>query len=214
MKGQHVSTDTTTPAPGTQLTAVGALIDTRVRALQEGMLANRSAAVAALARLRRGAGKPVGTVSDILEHTMAAEFAPRGCGDEPTPAETAAHLALTLYATHQQAQSQRMHHRGHGVGRSIRRLLPDERAEQIHPVQRRFQALGASQDVNELARHLRGMVQLLRAKAIPLDYGLLADELLAWQRPGGPSRIRLRWGRDFYRTTPATSPQPADSPAR
>jgi CRISPR system Cascade subunit CasB len=213
VKGQNVASDTTTPGPWAQLTAIGALIDDRVRTLQEGTLANRSTAVAALARLRRGTGKPVGTVGDILEYTMAAQFAPPGCGDDPTAAETAAHIALTLYATHQQAQSHRMHQRGYGVGRSIRRLL-DLRAEQTHPIQRRFQALGAAQDVDELARHLRGMVQLLRSGGVPLDYGLLADELLTWQRRGGPSRIRLRWGRDFYRTAPAARQQPADSPAR
>ena len=51
--------------------------------------------------------------------------------------------------------------------------------------------------------HLRGVVQLLRGQSIPLDYALLADELALWQRRGGASIVRLRWGRAFYRA-PAT----------
>jgi CRISPR system Cascade subunit CasB len=53
------------------------------------------------------------------------------------------------------------------------------------------------------------MVQLLRAQQVPLDYGLLADQLVRWQQPGGAATIRLQWGREFYRTPAAdTTPEP------
>ncbi|GAA2689087.1 MULTISPECIES: type I-E CRISPR-associated protein Cse2/CasB [Actinosynnema] len=188
------------------LTPVGAEVDARIKPLQEGALANRSAAVAGLARLRRGAGKPAGSVNEILQHTVSEKFAGPGAGDLATPGEVAAHVALTLYAVHQQSQRKRMHRRGWGLGHSVRMLHPQEFEANPPPVLRRFQALGTSQSTDELVHHLRGVVQLLRGQTIPLDYALLADELVLWQRPGGASTLRLRWGRAFYRTPRTTSP--------
>ncbi|MEV8442117.1 type I-E CRISPR-associated protein Cse2/CasB [Actinosynnema sp. NPDC051121] len=183
------------------LTDIGTEVHARIQPLQEGVLADRSAAVAALARLRRGVGKRAGSVNEILQYTVSEKFAGPTAGDGPTPAETAAHVALTLYATHQQSQRKRMHQRGFGLGGAVRMLHPEEFDTTVPPVLRRFQALGTAQSLDELAHHLRGMVQLLRGRDIPLDYALLADELVLWQRRGGASTVRLRWGREFYRTT-------------
>lgn len=179
---------------------VKSIVDKKVRRLQNGYLANRSAEVAALARLRRGLGKPAGSVLDIVEFTHADEFA--GKDDEPTFAETAAHLSMTLYALHQQSQSRPMHQGSHPLGRSIRALIPVERGEKYteDSVAKRFAMLGTADSLGELTHHLRGMVQLLRGGGVPLDYGQLAAELLYWQRPGGAAKVRLRWGRDFHRT--------------
>ncbi|RKT54137.1 type I-E CRISPR-associated protein Cse2/CasB [Saccharothrix australiensis] len=188
------------------LTPVGVEVHALIQPLQEGVLADRAAAVAALARLRRGVGKPAGSVQEILQYTVSDAFAGPDAGDEPTPAETAAHVALTLYSLHQQSRNNRMHQRGFGLGRSLRMLHPTEFDTTIPPVLRRFQTLGSSQSLEELVHHLRGAVQLLRPAEIPLDYAALADDLLWWQRRGGASRVRLRWGREFFRT-----PRPADS---
>jgi CRISPR system Cascade subunit CasB len=188
---------------------VGTVVDQRIRAIQAGVRANRSVGVAALARLRRGVGKPPGTVNDILEYTLAQEFVHPGAGDAPTTAERAAHISMTLYAVHQQSQGQPMHKRGEGLGRAVRRLIPGDLGTQPHPVLRRFQALGTSDSLDELTHHLRGVVQLLRTKQIELDYALLADQLVRWQRPDGPASVRLMWGRDFYRTQVShTTPDP------
>jgi CRISPR system Cascade subunit CasB len=192
-----------------ELTVVGTVVDQRIRALQAGMLANRSASVAALARLRRAAGKKPGDVNDILEHTLHDGFVSPGAGDTPTAAETAAHIGMTLYAVHQQSRSKPMHRRGHGFGSAVRVLHPTEPASPPEPVLRRFHALGTADSLDELVYHARGMVTLLRAKQVPLDYGLLADQLLRWQQPGGPAAIRLHWGRDFYRTP--RNDDPADN---
>lgn len=198
-KGQPLTA--TTPKPRwVDLTQVGNVVHQRLQALQEGVRANRAADVAALARLRRGVGKPAGSVNEILQYTLSDKFVGSSPGDDATAAEVAAHISLTLYATHQQSQGERMHQRGWGMGRSVRKLHPEEPGAAPNPVLRRFQALGTSDSLDELVHHARGMVQLLRAKQIPLDYALLADELVAWQQPGGASVIRLRWGREFYRT--------------
>jgi CRISPR system Cascade subunit CasB len=204
--------ETSQPAPTSEpatrwpdLLTVGTVVHSRLQVLQEGVLGNRAAEVAALARLRRGLGKPAGSVSDILQYTLAEQFVGHDAGDEPTDAERAAHISLTLYALHQQSRSKRMHQRGWGVGRAVRRLHPEEPGATPGPVLRRFQALGTSADLDELVHHARGMVQLLRGKEIPLDYAVFADDLVRWQRPGGASAVRLRWGREFYRTRPAAT---------
>jgi CRISPR system Cascade subunit CasB len=182
---------------------VASVVDSKIANLQRGYLADRSAAVAALARLRRGVGKPAGSVLDILEFTYAPEFVADPRDDAPTAAEVAAHLCLTLYAVHQQSQRQPMHRRGseHRLGRSIRALIPETITNYVeHSVARRFAILGTADSLDELTHHVRGMVQLLRAHDIPLDYQQLATDLLRWQRPDGPARVRLGWGRDFHRT--------------
>ncbi|WP_433264909.1 type I-E CRISPR-associated protein Cse2/CasB [Actinosynnema sp. CS-041913] len=187
-----------------ELTAVGTEVHKRIVSLQARVIADESTAVATLAKLRRGVGKPAGSVNEILQYTVSEVFAGPDADDGPTAAETAAHIALTLYALHQQSHRTRVHLRGYGLGRSVRLLLPEEPQTTLSPVARRFLTLGTSQSLDELVHHLRGMVQLLRAKPVPLDYGLLADELTRWPQPDSANRIRLRWGRDFHRTTHPT----------
>jgi CRISPR system Cascade subunit CasB len=193
------------------LGAVGTVIHARIGVIQSRALKNQPSGVAALARLRRGVGKPPGAVQDILEYTLAPEFADRTDDDEPTPKERAAHISMTLYALHQQSQHLPMHRRGFGLGRSVRQLNGPDVDGPPSAVRRRFNALGTADSLDELVHHARGMVQLLRAKAIPLDYALLADQLVRWQIPGGPDAVRRRWGRDFYRTT--TAPDESDTSA-
>ena len=48
-------------------------------------------------------------------------------------------------------------------------------------------------------QHLRGLVQLMSSKDIPLDYVSLAGDLYEFQTRDGAARARLRWGQDFYR---------------
>ncbi len=194
-------TETTAPRRTVQAT-----VDARVASLQRGYLANRSDSVAALARLRRAVGKPPGSVLDILDYTLAPEFVYGWSNDEPSWAETAAHHAMTLYALHQQSQPRGMHQPGRRLGGAVRRLISGSIVEPTHPIARRFAMLGTADSLDELVHHLRGVVQLLRANRIPLDYGLLASQLVTWQSPGGPARIRLVWGRDFHLSKPDTEP--------
>ena len=68
------------------------------------------------------------------------------------------------------------------------------------PILARFNQMAASADIAELAQHLRGIVTLLRANSIPLDYIDLADDLYRYQFEDNRNSLRLKWGRDFYRT--------------
>jgi CRISPR type I-E-associated protein CasB/Cse2 len=192
------------PATATGLfNTVQDVVGRKIAGLQQGYRANQSAQVAALARLRRGLGKQPGELLDILEFTTAPELVGDWRSDDPNHAEIAAHHCLTLFAMHQQSQSQPMHHSGQRLGKALRKLIGRDELKPENPVVRRFAMLGTADTLDEVVHHLRGLVQLLRANAIPLDYGLLARDLLAWQYPNGPARVRMGWGRDFYTFTAA-----------
>ena len=49
--------------------------------------------------------------------------------------------------------------------------------------------------------YARQLVQQLRAASIPLDYGLLAQQLYDLQNPYRADAVRLSWGRAFARVS-------------
>lgn len=205
---------TPTSAPTRRLYEVGRYVDWRVTLLQTKALAGGSDAIAHLARLRRGAGKLVEQTPDLWQLTIADVPLPARYGDAPTPHEQAAHTALTLYAVHQQSRRRGMHKPGQGLGAAVRALSQRGPSEQA--VRRRFEALGTAVTFTEIVHHARGLVTQLRGLDIPLDYGVLADQLVWLQRSGSRSAdlVRLTWGRDFYRTNRDTEPtdnEPTDN---
>lgn len=206
---ETAATETTETAPG-GASSIAAIVGQRISALQRGYLRDSSAAVAALARLRRAAGKPAGSVLDIVEHTHAEEFVRGWDDDAPSYAENAAHVAMTLYALHQQSQRVAMHVPGRPFGSAVRGLAPDARPD--GPVARRFAALGTADSFAELSHHLRGLVQLMRSAGVRLDYGLLARDLWLWQLPDRAHRVRSRWGRDYHFPRTATKPTEQNTP--
>lgn len=187
------------------LSSTARSVERRVIALQKGVLQSESWAVSTLAKLRRAAGALPGqdfeswgivaeTISDELGHGTAAT----------SRRENAAHLALTLYATHQQSRDQGMHRTGPSLGTAVRLLAATQggdTGESRPPVLRRFQALGTAEGLPEIAHHARAIVAQLRSESIALDYGLLAQHLIRVQDPFQVSRVRLAWGRDFHRTS-------------
>jgi CRISPR system Cascade subunit CasB len=198
---------TTSPAETSpRLKAAGEFVDLQVSDLQNRYLSTDyrdPAAVAALARLRRGAGKQPGEVLELLEYTVSEQFWP-GPDGEPGPEEHAVHVAMTLFAVHQQSRGERMHRRGRGLGVALRSLHAGDQKSLPDPLVRRFRMLGTADSFPELTHHLRGAVQLLRVGGEPLDYGLLTDQLVTWQRHGRSS-VQLVWGRQFHRTRRTTS---------
>lgn len=187
---------------------VGTAVHQHITTLQRGYLDDRSEAVGALARLRRGIGRPAGETPDLwgligteplyerYERADITEEAMRW-------AEEAAHAAVTLWSLHQQSHhSARMHRRpGPELGAAVRRLHPG--AEIDEPTRKRFVRVGTAATPAVLAGRLRELVLLLRRDAVPLDYGLLADQLYDFQQTGGPQRVRRSWGRSYLavRTT-------------
>jgi CRISPR system Cascade subunit CasB len=162
---------------------------------------NDSMIAADLARLRRGIGKEAGGQPDTWElilDELPADL--QGTGDEPSYGERAVHTALTCFALHQQSKDIKtncMSESGISLGTAMRQMVqrnPDREAA----IKRRFTAAVTADSYDELVWHLRGLVQLLRAEDIRLDYPLLAKDLYHFQFPELRDRIRLNWGRHFY----------------
>ncbi|MFI9730890.1 type I-E CRISPR-associated protein Cse2/CasB [Streptomyces sp. NPDC052092] len=186
---------------------VAELAATHIGPWQEGYLNDRSQAVAALARLRRGAGREAGEMPDLWSlidtdalHTTATGT--RALGEqELVRAENALHAALTLWAFHQQSRGMPMHRRHTrerpgGLGAAVRRLMPADGIDE--PVRKRLVRAGTAPDLVTLTQRLRDIVALLRREDIPLDYALLAGQLYCWQWPDGPAAVRRAWGRSFH----------------
>lgn len=166
--------------------------------------ANQEATTRALmAKLRRGVGKSPGSMPEIWETVF--EDLPDGLmgyGKEPSRSEWAIHIALTLFALHQQGKnykevSQMMHKSGESLGTAMQKLIKSD--EDRKRIKRRFDSVTTSQSVSEISYHLRNLVQMLRAENIALDYGLLAKDIYLFQFDNARDNVRLQWGRDFYR---------------
>ncbi|MCZ7432310.1 type I-E CRISPR-associated protein Cse2/CasB [Streptomyces sp. WMMC1477] len=222
--------------------------------LQAGYRHDVPAAVAAVARLRREAGRdvyssPTGWGLDHLEALTHLREEQRQRDEkqhegQPAPQhvsstyreraereaesqDQAVHLAVTLWALHQQSlRDEPMHVSGWPLGRAVRRLAHGKTGVQDPPtapnasregaedkrgdsepveeisatVRKRFVRIGTSTDLETLGVRLREMVLLLRASRIPLDYGLLADQLYLWQDENRRDDARRAWGREFHFT--------------
>jgi len=183
-----------------EATQAGVFVKRKISRLCE--TKNESASRATMAKLRRGIGKAPGSMPEIWDTTLdGLPETLTGKGSGPTRGEWAVHTALTLYALHQQGKdvkAQCMSKEGASLGVSVRNLVdPDNSNEDA--VKRRFDAAATSNCLEEFSHHLRSLVQLLKAKDIPLDYPMLAKDLYWFQFPDAKDSVRLRWGRDFYR---------------
>jgi CRISPR system Cascade subunit CasB len=202
---------------------VNDLVADKIGPLQTELLRDSPKAVATLARLRRGAGKQPHQVPDMLglvDTGPLYDKAPDGPppGEESlTRAEDAVHVAMTLWALHQQSRSIGTHRRHRtdapgGLGAAVRRLMAERDADDA--VRKRFVRIGTASDLPVLAQRLREIVLLLRDEDIPLDYALLARQLYQWQWPQGPETVRRAWGRSFhaYRDPQGDPSAEADAP--
>ncbi|WP_328335823.1 MULTISPECIES: type I-E CRISPR-associated protein Cse2/CasB [unclassified Streptomyces] len=208
----------TTQAVLTARQRVEALTGELIVPLQSGYLGDQSFAVGALARLRRGAGKEFSQVPDLWGlvdtgglHTTPGEGVWPLSEVELTRGEDALHVALTLWALHQQSRGTPMH-RTHassslrGLGAGVRALMPPGKAgdttEAGEAVRKRLVRSGTAPGLTVLSQRLRDIVVLLRGRAIPLDYAQLAGQLYRWQEPGGRDVVRREWGRSFHSYRP------------
>ena len=171
----------------------------------------RSDAVGELSRLRRARADDPGDprVWDLTLGGVPTGLT--GHRDGPSNAERAIHAALVLFALHAQSAKGRRHVAGRRLGLAVRDLA--NKQANVEPVTKRFQAFATATTWSQRLYHLRGLVSLMRAHDIPLDYGSLASDLYVAQTPDGLRRIRLQWGRDFHHVnTPSQPHGPSTSP--
>ncbi|MCG2797413.1 MAG: type I-E CRISPR-associated protein Cse2/CasB [Cellulomonas sp.] len=177
----------------------------RAAQLQAASIRQVGDAVARIARLRRAVGAAPGAEPDVWDDTIG--LVPRGelgRGDDPSRAETAAHVAMTLFAVHRQGKCVTAHVQGVSFGRAVRALSRHRGRgqDESEGVRRRFDAVLTSDEPEEALYHLRGLVLLLRDAQIALDYGRLASDLVDLWTPARADTLRLRWARDYRRSAP------------
>lgn len=154
-----------------------------------------------LAYLRRGIGKELGESPQvwafILEDLPEEKHSRSG---KPSTDETAIYVALTYFALHQQGHDivgNPMHKNdGDSLAQALAKLVRSD--EDLKRTKRRFDMLITANTIDELVYHLRGVIQMLKAKDIAIDYGRFANDLRLIQNPEKTNRIKLRWGEEFY----------------
>jgi CRISPR system Cascade subunit CasB len=155
-----------------------------------------------LANMRRGIGRAPGDMPElwgVFLQDMPEEM--QGKGGAPSYAEWAVYTVLTMFSLHQQGwdpNKEPMYVHGEHFGRAVRKLVPPGDEDALTRVQRRFNCVATASDMKELSYYLRGLIQLLRAEGIPIDYPELASDLFYFQIEGSAPGIRLKWGQDFY----------------
>lgn len=163
---------------------------------------NEAAARGELANLRRGVGRMPGDLPQLWG--MLFDQLPEdmlGRRGEPSRAEWAIYTAITLYALHQQGrdpQQASMHREGISLGKAAAMLVWEEGEEARERIAHRFHQVALASDMETASYYLRGLVQLLRAADIGLDYPMLAADLYRFQFEERAAAIRLKWGQDFY----------------
>lgn len=158
---------------------------------------------ASFAQLRRGVGKQPGELpelwgeflQDLPEELMSNN-------DETSREEWAVYTALTLFALHQQGHSEPMNAEGdeNHLGRAVRKLVHSE-GDQSNEERVKFKLglAASSDDMTELSYRLRTLVNLLSGENIKLDYAELAKDIFLFQSENYADKIRMKWGRDYYR---------------
>ncbi|MFF4330712.1 type I-E CRISPR-associated protein Cse2/CasB [Streptomyces sp. NPDC001591] len=202
LKPQHAAT--TGPRKAEQPYPLRRAVTARISSLQEDYRKDSPRAVQDLARLRRGIGRQANETPDLwgllgIEQFYAAQPQDRSLSEaEALRAESAAHVAVTLWALHQQSNRTKAMHVADGasLGAAVRRLMAGTDSDE--PIRKRLLRAGTATTFDVLSHRLRELVVLLRKAEIPLDYGLLADHLEQWQKPGGPTQVRQAWGRGFH----------------
>lgn len=196
----------TTPADSSSFsrpvryTPLAKAVAARVQHLQAASLSDSPRAVARIAQLRRGVSAAPGELPEIWEDTIG--IMPEnllGHSDEPSPAERAAHHALTLFALHRQGKSTVAHAPQVPFGGAVRELARRRASDgdEAEGVRRRFDALVTASTADEGAYHLRGMVLMLRDAGLSIDYGRLAQDLADLWTPARRDGVRLRWARQY-----------------
>lgn len=151
-----------------------------------------------LAELRRGVGKHPGEMPELwgfIFGDMPAEL----LGDKyASRSEWAVYTALTLYALHCQGSDMEVYSEGVSIGQAAAGLVGSE--DDIPRVTNRLNLVVTAVSQDDLAYYLRGLMQLIKGCNTGLDHAMLAKEIYLFSNSDAANDIKLRWGRDFYRS--------------
>lgn len=152
-----------------------------------------------LAELRKSAAREFGTDPLALERVLSTLTPPLsegelGRGDAPSPSESAAYYALTLFAAHMQSATTPAHSEERTFAMACGRL---QAISESGSLKARFDAMQTAREEASRLIHLRTLVSLLKGEKLAFDYGALAADLRSLQNPARRDGVLLRWGRDF-----------------
>ena len=136
----------------------------------------------ALAAMRRGLGRPPGTVADMYRYVV-----PWLPDDAPPWREEAYYLVAALFA----------YHPGEGGRGNVGDHFASARDPQGDDtaIERRFTALLAAHP-DDLDSYLRQAVSFLKSKEVAVNWHRLLSDLLSW---GHPERyVQKAWARAFW----------------
>jgi CRISPR system Cascade subunit CasB len=134
---------------------------------------------AALAKLRRGLGKKMGTPE------MYPYVVPFLSSDSSKKEQELYFLIAALFAHHPDSAP-----RGTSLGKVFRAM-----SEGKESIERRFTAL-LSADVDDIGNHMRQVVALAKSHGIAIDYHRLFFDFKKWSYSSRP--VQLAWARDFW----------------
>jgi len=179
----------------TEAKAIGSFVRDKIDMLNDGTPKSQ----AACANLRRAIGKEPGASPDIWDLTLRGAHDSWGSRhDNPSYEQWAIHTALTLYALHYQGKDVSMNDEKRSFASATASIAKDDEGRR-EAIRRRFNAVATAMDFTELAYHARGIIQMLKAEDIPMNYPQFTEDLYLFQIPGLADGIRLRWGEDFYK---------------
>jgi CRISPR system Cascade subunit CasB len=158
---------------------------------------------AALAALRRGLGKPAGTVPEMFPYVEP--FIPV---NEYARHVEAAYLVASLFGLHPnhgESSEEARSRQQRGFGASLAQLRRREGStDEDEGVARRFGAL-LNCDREGLPTHLRHLMTLLhsRSRDTPIDYSQLYNDIARWDAPD--HYVQRNWAAGFWRRAPANT---------
>lgn len=152
-----------------------------------------------LAELRKSAAREFGTDPLALQYVLSV-LTPTlsegeiGHGDAPSPSESAAYYALTLFALHMQSATTPAHSDERTFAMACGRL---KTISDSGSLKARFDAMQTAREESSRLIHLRALVSLLKGEKLAFDYGSLAADLRSLRNPARRDGVLLRWGRDY-----------------
>jgi len=144
----------------------------------------------AMAALRRGLGKPPGTVADVHPYVL------RWIGNVPDDRrENAFYIVASLFALWHQGKEGQFRNAPGNLGASLGQLK-----DESDSTEKRFVAM-LNSHIDDLSDRLRHAVSLLAKHNTPvaIDWAQLVDDLQRWD--SDYRSVQRKWARGFWKTT-------------
>ncbi|MFD5370718.1 MULTISPECIES: type I-E CRISPR-associated protein Cse2/CasB [unclassified Streptomyces] len=148
-----------------------------------------------LAALRLGLTVPAGQAPQMWSYYRTRVDDARAARGLVSDQLVAEHMALALFASHQQGQARLMHRPDMYFGTAARALHDRFSREGIDS---RMAAAAQARSMNAVFNHLRGLVSQLAVIGQPLDYTRLLHDLRSWPFPESRARTVRAWGAAYH----------------